>query len=297
VTTTVLYSPNDGVGGWASALAQTLNDEVQDASVRALLDGIDVVLGLADGFTRDEAESDGEDMVRYVRDLLARVDIHPGGEELHHWWTKTPEGLAEWAVGHAHPWTTLYEKLLAHMNGNELLAKKTASAWYIEVFHHTPNQKHGRAGFKKDQLRDPLTGEWIDAPHGTMNDVAKWLEGLTADDVERAVSARHPAVQLSVARTGGGDLRLSLIRTSPDRRGEGKAKAAMADLLDAADHLGVRMTLTAEPLAGDETTSKSRLVGWYKSLGFVENKGRHKDYGLSDAMYREPRPRTANPTT
>ena len=38
------------------------------------------------------------------------------------------------------------------------------------------------------------------------------------------------------------------------------------------------------------TTSKSRLVKFYKRFGFVQNKGRNKDFVYNaDEMYRDPR--------
>lgn len=81
---------------------------------------------------------------------LAGTDTHPGGEGLKHWWTETPEGLAEW-VDSEHPYTTLYEKLLEHMDGNEVLAHKTAGAWYFKVFGHGPTAAgHDRRGFRPD---------------------------------------------------------------------------------------------------------------------------------------------------
>lgn len=132
--------------------------------------------------------------------------------------------------------------------------------------------------FNPGQARDP-EGKWtLDG----VGDVAR----TAAETIAEAVKARHPDVELHLAPSGN-DLRISLIRTKD--RGQGKARAAMQDLTDEADRAGVRLTLTPEPLAGDRKTSKTRLIAWYKSHGFVENKGRNKDYEVSDAMYRDPR--------
>jgi hypothetical protein len=59
-------------------------------------------------------------------------DVTPGHDELHHYWTRDPRGLKKW-VGSPHPWTTLYHHLLKYMN--EGMAKRAASAWFLEVFH------------------------------------------------------------------------------------------------------------------------------------------------------------------
>ena len=36
-------------------------------------------------------------------------------------------------------------------------------------------------------------------------------------------------------------------------------------------------------------TSQARLKKFYKKFGFVENKGRNKDFEISELMYREPK--------
>jgi hypothetical protein len=58
-------------------------------------------------------------------------DITPGHDELHHFWTRSPEGLAKWA-GSPTPWTTLYHHLLKYAPTPEA-AKRWASAWFLEV--------------------------------------------------------------------------------------------------------------------------------------------------------------------
>ncbi len=63
----------------------------------------------------------------------------------------------------------------------------------------------------------------------------------------------------------------------------------MRDIVDYADATGKRVVLT--PGQKDDrhgTTSRSRLVTFYKRFGFVENKGRAKDFTISESMYREP---------
>jgi phage portal protein BeeE len=52
-------------------------------------------------------------------------------EELHHYWTRDPEGLGKW-VKSDHPWTSLVEHLTPHVGPER--AKTYASRWFIEVF-------------------------------------------------------------------------------------------------------------------------------------------------------------------
>lgn len=75
---------------------------------------------------------------------VAGHDTHPGGEQLKHWWTKDPEGLAKWATLPEGRWTALYEHLLPHMNGNEALAKATAAKWFHDVFGYWPGDQKGK---------------------------------------------------------------------------------------------------------------------------------------------------------
>lgn len=72
---------------------------------------------------------------------VAGTDTHPGGEQLKLWWTKGP-GLAKWATK-THRWTALYHHLLKHMDGNEALAKATASRWFHDVFGYWPGHQKG----------------------------------------------------------------------------------------------------------------------------------------------------------
>lgn len=68
------------------------------------------------------------DIARYAR--AAGADTHPGGEELHHYWTKG-EGLAKWATLPEGRWTALYNHLKEHMSPAK--ARRVASAWFVEV--------------------------------------------------------------------------------------------------------------------------------------------------------------------
>lgn len=63
-----------------------------------------------------------------------------GGDRnsLKNYFTKDPRGLKRWR-GKKHPWTALFRILRRHLDPER--AKRTASAWYREVFGHMPNQK------------------------------------------------------------------------------------------------------------------------------------------------------------
>lgn len=95
--------------------------------------------------------------------------------------------------------------------------------------------------------------------------------------------------QLILSMTRNGDLKLDMLEVDPAERNEGVGTRAMERITEYADRYGLRIVLTPngrDPMRG--TTSKRRLIRFYKRFGFVENSGSSKDYSLSAAMYREP---------
>lgn len=84
-----------------------------------------------------------------------------------------------------------------------------------------------------------------------------------------------------------GDLVLNMLAAKKKKQGAGTA--AMTALVEFADQYGLRVILTLgmkDPLWG--TTSRSRLIRFYKRFGFVENKGKNKDFSISGNMIRYP---------
>jgi GNAT superfamily N-acetyltransferase len=91
--------------------------------------------------------------------------------------------------------------------------------------------------------------------------------------------------------SGGNDLKLGMFEVEKAERKQGVGSRAMEELCDYADQHGFRVVLTpALPDDRHGTTSRSRLVTFYKRFGFKENKGRSKDFAISEGMYRDPKP-------
>lgn len=87
-----------------------------------------------------------------------------------------------------------------------------------------------------------------------------------------------------------GEIKLQSLIVPKNSRKQGLGSQAMEKLIAYADTLNKRIILT--PGVTDDfhgTTSRSRLVNFYKQFGFIENKGRHKDFTISDGMYRNPK--------
>jgi GNAT superfamily N-acetyltransferase len=106
-----------------------------------------------------------------------------------------------------------------------------------------------------------------------------------ADQVETRLGLES----FDVWPTGPKTIRLNLLVIPKDKRKQGLGSQAMRELIDYADANGLRITLS--PALSDDrkgTTSRARLVRFYKQFGFVENKGRRKDFSISDGMVRDP---------
>ena len=86
------------------------------------------------------------------------------------------------------------------------------------------------------------------------------------------------------------DIELNSIIVEKDRQKEGIGKQVMEELIKFADHKRKRLILHVglnDKVHG--TTSRGRLVTFYKQFGFVENKNRQKDFTITHGMYRDPK--------
>ena len=110
------------------------------------------------------------------------------------------------------------------------------------------------------------------------------------DRVEKRIKEEHGLEDFSISLTFQGHLYLWMIEVPRGQRKHGRGSAAMQDLTKFADEndLLIYMSISQkDPERG--TTSRSRLVKFYKRFDFVENKGRNKDFSLSPGMYRRPK--------
>lgn len=81
--------------------------------------------------------------------------------------------------------------------------------------------------------------------------------------------------------------KLASIKVDLDRRRQGLGYQTMRALCEAADAAGVAVALTP---VNDFGTSKAFLARWYRSFGFVSNRGRRADLSVSGSMIRRPQP-------
>lgn len=88
----------------------------------------------------------------------------------------------------------------------------------------------------------------------------------------------------------GNDLILDMIVVPKDKRKQGIGSKVLEDITHYADVNSLRTLLTTA--VKDDyhgTTSGTRLKAFYKKFGFVENKGRNKDFTTTHNMIREPK--------
>ena len=118
---------------------------------------------------------------------------------------------------------------------------------------------------------------------------------VTSEQVERFAVHVKAAAGLSKLnlsnRSAPNELCLGMMMANPDQREQGKGTQAMQMLTEFADRHALLLTLSPDVASNERgTTSRSRLVSFYKRFGFVENKSQRKDFALSEAVYRPAHP-------
>ena len=120
---------------------------------------------------------------------------------------------------------------------------------------------------------------------GMLSKAAKGLSAGASIKSLDEISAKYPDVVID-ASVGKKDINLSRIVVPKEMRNQGVGTQVMSDLSEYADSIGKRITLTP---SSDFGGSVPKLKAFYKELGFVENKGKNKDFSTRETMYREPK--------
>ena len=107
-------------------------------------------------------------------------------------------------------------------------------------------------------------------------------------EAEYGLTPRLNRGHVNLYITSGGFLKLQSIRIPESKRGQGIGTAIMKRITDFADQHGLTTALTPAP-PKNTVRAKNRLIRWYKSLGFVPNKGRYRDFGTRETMLRRPK--------
>jgi len=107
------------------------------------------------------------------------------------------------------------------------------------------------------------------------------IPALSAREI--VAEAESKGVKLDISENKGV---LNLSRIVVPEKNQGVGTAIMKDIADYADRTGQTITLT--PSKGFGGSSVSRLKDFYRRFGFVENKGKNKNFEYRDTMYRSP---------
>jgi len=81
-------------------------------------------------------------------------------------------------------------------------------------------------------------------------------------------------------------LYLTKIEIFPEYQKQGYATEVMEKIIEHANEENATIVLTPDPYKHNIT--KKNLIDWYKSFGFIMNKGRNKDFTHKELMYKLP---------
>lgn len=99
------------------------------------------------------------------------------------------------------------------------------------------------------------------------------------------VQEANPDADLWAHESSGG-VKLDQIKVQPEKRGQGVASKALDDVLSYADSRGMPVALTIGHDPEDRGLTKKQKERWYRSRGFVPNRGRNKDFAFTEAWIR-----------
>lgn len=108
-------------------------------------------------------------------------------------------------------------------------------------------------------------------------------------DFASNLEAKYNLSSLWLYSLNDNTIKLESIIVKRNERKQGVGSAVMQEITDYADERRLRIALS--PNIKDSvigTTSRGRLVRFYKRFGFKENKGRNKDFTISAGMIRNP---------
>ncbi|EHU2650159.1 hypothetical protein ACIN5162_1829 [Acinetobacter baumannii OIFC0162] len=191
------------------------------------------------------------------------------------------------------------KELVATEVQNQLAKVGTFTAKYnraagelTSAFYSTLGDKLGisaKEAFDHYPIRiadEPTTDKGI-----SFNQSATPEQTISVDEFAKSIKKQY-GIELGLKGSPSSNvLSLHKIVVPEAMRNQGNGTKAMQDIIRYADTQNKTIALTP---SSDFGGNKSRLTSFYKKLGFVENKGRNKDYEISESMYRSPNGRKYN---
>jgi len=102
--------------------------------------------------------------------------------------------------------------------------------------------------------------------------------------ISKTLANKYPNVALDIAESPKA-IDLSRIVVPQELRNQGLGSSVMQDLIDYADSTGKQVRLSP---SSDFGGSPTRLNKFYKQFGFIDNRGRNKDFTTRETMIRSP---------
>lgn len=107
------------------------------------------------------------------------------------------------------------------------------------------------------------------------------------DTLKKTLITKYPGLQLNIHKIMGRDeLYLSKIIVPNNKQNEGIGTKVMIELCKYADQKNLIISLNPSDEYGGNV---NKLKRFYKRFGFVENKGKYRDFEISEDMYRIPK--------
>lgn len=154
--------------------------------------------------------------------------------------------------------------------------------WNVEV--HPEFRRRGLASamyeFAEDAFGVPIQPGGFQTPMG-----AAFLKGRK---MPLRVLVEHLEQEFGVSLDASlhqGVLTVSRLVVPEGRRERGTGTRVMQEIIDYADEHGYTVALSP---SSDFGGSKKRLEQFYRRLGFIPNKGRNRDFAISETMFRPP---------
>ncbi|EIB6856864.1 GNAT family N-acetyltransferase [Acinetobacter baumannii] len=167
-----------------------------------------------------------------------------------------------------------------------------AAGELTSAFYSTLGEKLGisaKEAFDRYPIRiadEPTTDKGT-----SFNQAAQPEQTISIDDFVKGIKKQY-GIELGLKGSPSSNvLSLHKIVVPEAVRNQGTGTKAMQDILNYADSQNKTIALTP---SSDFGGNKNRLTNFYKKLGFVENKGRNKDFEISESMYRSPNGRKYN---
>lgn len=123
------------------------------------------------------------------------------------------------------------------------------------------------------------------------DDIKKLLDSpKSGKDISEKLLGKYPFASISVTGNPSSGYTINKIIVPKESRGDGIGTSIMNDILRAADENNATVSLTP---SSDFGGSIPRLKKFYGNFGFIENKGKNKDFAISESMYRSPTKKTS----